>query len=226
VKVLIVEDDLKVARFLARVLGEEGFVTDHCADGSEAIEQASAGVYDLVLLDWMLPGKDGLSVCREIRRRGFLGPIMMLTGRGATTERVLGLDTGADDYLVKPFEVEELVARVRALCRRSTGFPIMRSGDLEIDRAGRRALLGGTPIGLTSREFALLLHLMHNAGKVVGRASLLAHVWETKFDPGSNLVEVHVSRLREKLGDHAWMIETVRGAGYRLRSEKPRDDAG
>ncbi len=219
-KVLVVEDDRKVARFLARVFAEEGFATDTCGRGADALAQAADGLYDVIALDWMLPDLDGLSVCRELRRAGVTTPILMLTARGETRERVLGLDAGADDYLVKPFEVEELLARVRALLRRAVGHYDVRLGELHIDRRGRRALLRGASLDLTAKEYALLLHLAHRAGRVTSRSELLAQVWETSFDPGSNLVEVHVSRLRDKLGDAAWMIETVRGLGYRLRAER------
>ncbi len=217
-KILVVEDDTKVSRFLVRVLQEEGYATDACATGERGVEQGRAGGYDLILLDWMLPDIDGLSVCRELRARGVATPILMLTARGETGERVMGLEAGADDYVVKPFEIEELVARVRALLRRSSGFASFRCGDLEIDRIGHRVHLAGRALDLTAREYALLLHLAHRADRVVTRTMLLAQVWGTSFDPGSNLVEVHVSRVRDKLGAHAWMVETVRGAGYRLRT--------
>jgi DNA-binding response OmpR family regulator len=217
VKVLVLEDDPKVARFVARVLSEEGYAVDLCANGADAIVQADAGLYDVLLLDWMVPEVDGLAVTRELRRRGCTTPILMLTARGETRERVLGLDAGADDFLVKPFEVEELVARVKALVRRGAGFGTLRCGALVLDRVGRRATVDGAPLTLTAREFALISRLARKAGETVTRTELLGHVWETRFDPGSNLVEVHVSRVRDKLGAHAWMIETVRGIGYRLR---------
>jgi DNA-binding response OmpR family regulator len=219
-RVLVLEDDQKLARFLARVLAEEGFAVDLCARGLDAIAQAEGGLYDLVVLDWMVPETDGLSVCREIRRSGGTAPILMLTARGETRERVLGLEAGADDYMVKPFEVEEFVARVRALLRRTAGFGALRCGDLEVDPVARQAKLVGVALTLTNREYALLLHLVHRGDRVVKRSDLLAHVWGLKFDPGSNLVDVHVSRLRDKLGDRAWMIETVRGVGYRLRRQQ------
>lgn len=219
-KVLVVEDDKKLSRFLDRVLTEEGYEVDLAVTGTEALEKAKNDGYDVVLLDWMLPEVDGLTICRELRTRGSLAPVLMLTARGETHDRVEGLNSGADDYLVKPFEVEELVARVRALVRRSAGVAKLRCGDIEIDRVGHRALMKGVPLSLTGREYDLLVHLMHHVDNVVTRADLLAKVWETNFDPGSNLIEVHVSRLREKLGEHAWMIETVRGAGYRLRSRE------
>lgn len=220
-KVLIVEDDEKVARFIARVLGEEGFITDLCVSGADAVRQANAVAYDVVLLDWMLPDLDGLAVCRELRRGGTVTPILMLTARGEVRERVLGLEAGADDYVVKPFEIDELLARIQAVLRRTHGFGRMQLGALEIDRLQRRVILGGRTLDLTAREYMLLLCLAHQADRVVGRSELLSQVWATQFDPGSNLVDVHISRLRDKLGEHAWMIDTVRGKGYRLRQDPP-----
>jgi DNA-binding response OmpR family regulator len=217
---LILEDDQRQARFLSRVLSEEGLSVDLCARGLDAIGQSGGIEYDLIVLDWMVPDTDGLTVCREIRRAGGVAPILMLTARGETRERVLGLEAGADDYMVKPFEVDEFVARVRALLRRASGFAAVRCGDLELDRIARQARLAGSALGLTHREYTLLLHLVHRADRIVTRSDLLAHVWDMHFDPGSNLVEVHVSRLRDKLGDRAWMIETVRGVGYRLRGQR------
>ena len=213
---LIVEDDTKLAVLLSRALGEEGYTPDICGRGIDAITQAQAGGYDFVILDWMLPGMDGLAVCRELRQQGVTIPIIMLTARGEVGERVLGLRAGADDYIGKPFELEELFARIEAVLRRTTATGKLTFGDLEINRLGHRASLAGKPIDLTTREFGLLLHLAYNANRVVPRSELLAKVWGTTFDPGSNLIDVHVKRLRDKLGKHAWMIDTVRGAGYRL----------
>ncbi len=218
-KILVVEDDVKVARFIARVFGEEGFVTDLCVSGADAVRQAGAVSYDLILLDWMLPDLDGLAVCRELRRGGSTAPIIMLTARGEVRERVLGLEAGADDYVVKPFEIDELLARVHALIRRTHGFGRVVLGELELDRLQRRATLQGRPLELTTREYSLLLFLAAQVDQVVTRSELLTHVWSTQFDPGSNLVDVHIKRLRDKLGAHAWMIDTVRGKGYRLRTE-------
>jgi DNA-binding response OmpR family regulator len=220
VRGLVLEDDPRQARFLARVLAEEGLAVDLCARGADAVAQAETGLYDLVVLDWMVPETDGLTVCREIRRAGGVAPILMLTARGEMRERVLGLEAGADDYMVKPFEVDEFVARVRALLRRASGFAALRCGDIELDRVTRQAKLAGVALSLTNREYTLLLHLLHRADRIVKRSDLLAHVWDMHFDPGSNLVEVHVSRLRDKLGDCAWMIETVRGVGYRVRRQR------
>src|SRR5580658_1965672 len=168
-KVLLLEDDRRLARFLTRVLSEEGLVVDLCGRGADAITQAIGGLYDLVVLDWMVPDTDGLTVCREIRRSGDNAPVLMLTARGEIRERVLGLEAGADDYMVKPFEVEEFVARVRALLRRASGFGGLRCGDLEIDRVARQAKLAGTILTLTSREFALLQRLVHRADRTVRR---------------------------------------------------------
>lgn len=218
-KALVVEDDRKAARLLSRVLQEEGYVVDVCASGFDAEQQASVIAYDLVVLDWMLPEGDGLGVCRALRRRGIAVPILMLTARGEVAERVLGLEAGADDYLVKPFHVEEFVARVRALHRRARGTVARLVVDaLELDRVARTVRLRGAPLDLTAREFTLLALLAQRADQVVTRSELLAQAWEAHFDPGSNLVEVHISRIRDKFGADAWRIETVRGQGYRLRS--------
>jgi DNA-binding response OmpR family regulator len=217
-RALILEDDQRLARFLARVLTEEGMAVDLSGRGVDAIAQAECGLYDLIVLDWMVPETDGLSVCREIRRSGGKAPVLMLTARGETRERVLGLEAGADDYMVKPFEVEEFIARVRALLRRTSGHGSLRCGELVVDPATRRVKLAGALLELTNREYALLLHLVHRGERIAKRTDLLAHVWGLQFDPGSNLVDVHISRLRDKLGDRSWMIETVRGAGYRMRA--------
>lgn len=220
-KLLVVEDDSKVARFLTRLLTEEGYAADNCARGADAIHQGSTGIYALILLDWMLPDLDGLSVVRELRRRGTRTPVLMLTARGEVGEKVLALDAGADDFVVKPFEVEELLARVRALLRRAASADRCEVGPLRIDFAQRSAVVHGAALDLTSKEYALLLHLAQRVERVVTRSELLARVWGSQFDPGSNLVDVHVSRLREKFGAAAWMIETQRGVGYRLRAEPP-----
>jgi DNA-binding response OmpR family regulator len=187
---------------------------------SDTLRQAETGLYDLLVLDWMLPDGDGLSIVRELRERGSTVAILMLTARGEISERVLGLELGADDYMSKPFDPQELMARVHALLRRAGAFQVLKRGELEIDRVHRRVVVGGRPIELTMKEYALLLHLAHRGDAIVSRSELLAQVWQTKFDTGSNLVEVSVSRLRDKFGEFAWMVETVRGAGYRLRARK------
>ncbi|MDI3285452.1 response regulator transcription factor [Polyangium sp. 15x6] len=216
-KILVVEDNKKLASFLSRALSEEGYTVDVVADGATAIQQIQALSYDLVILDWMLPEMDGLSVCRTVRQRGCQVPILMLTARAEVPERIAGLDAGADDYLAKPFDLGELLARVRARGRRASLVDgILRVGPLVVDRADRRATVDGRRIDLTPREFALVAYLAREAGRVVPRTELLAKVWETSFDPGSNVVEVHVKNIREKLGPNASLIETVRGIGYRL----------
>jgi len=219
-RVLIVEDDAKLARFLVKVLVEEGYEAEICRTGSEAMSRVGARCHDLVILDWMLPDLDGLSVCRGVRTAGVSVPILMLTARGELKDRVLGLESGADDYLVKPFEVEELLARVRALWRRSSGAQPVRLGGLEIDAINRKVLLDERTLDLTAREYGLLVQLASQPDRIMTRAELLASIWDTDRDPGTNVVEVHVSRLRDKLGSRAWMIETVRGRGYRFRLDE------
>jgi DNA-binding response OmpR family regulator len=218
-KILVVEDDAKLARFVARVLVEEDYVADTCGEGGEAIERAQSGVYDALVLDWMLPDIDGLRVCKTLREQSCEIPILMLTARGELRERVLGLRSGADDYLVKPFEIDELLARLEAILRRSVRKGLFRSGPLELDRLERRVTLAGRPLDLTEKEMALLSHMALRAGQVVTRSEILSRVWGMNFDPESNMIEVHISRLREKLGAHASMVETIRGKGYRLRPE-------
>jgi two-component system, OmpR family, response regulator len=218
-KVLVVEDNRKLASFLVRALTEEGYTADVVDDGGVARDQIRGMPYDLVILDWMLPTLDGLAVCRATRAVGISVPILMLTARSDVPERITGLDAGADDYLAKPFDLGELMARVRALARRGAGERMLVVGPLRIDRHERTTMLDGQRLDLTPREFSLLTHLLGRAGTVVTRSELLAKVWDTTFDPGSNLVEVHVKNLRSKLGAHAAALETVRGVGYRWRIE-------
>jgi two-component system OmpR family response regulator len=214
-KILVVEDNKKMARFLARALTEEGHIVDLAGDGAIAVEQARSIPYDLILLDWMLPEMDGLTVCRALRVHHVSTPILMLTARGEVAERIAGLDAGADDYLTKPFDLGELLARCRALHRRG-GDGALRLGPLFLQRNEHRALLDNKKLDLTPREFALLDYLARESGRVVPRTEILARVWGLSFDPGSNLIEVHIKNLRDKLGEHARMIETARGVGYRL----------
>jgi DNA-binding response OmpR family regulator len=218
-RVLLLEDDERLARFLARLLSEEGLGVDACARGVDGIAHAARRPYDLFILDWT-PTTEALSVCEGLRHSGWVAPILMFTGREATRDRVLALEAGADHCMVKPVDADEFVARVRALLRRSSGFAALRCGELEVNPVARRAKLSGMELTLTNRECTLLIHLLQRANLVVKRSDLLAHVWGMRFDPGSNLVEVYISRLREKLGDRAWMIETVRGVGYRLRQQQ------
>lgn len=218
-KILVVEDNRKLASFLKRALTEEGYVVDMVGDGATALEQARKLSYDLLVLDWMLPELDGLSVCRKLRALGNQVGILMLTARGEVPERVAGLDSGADDYLTKPFDLGEFLARVRAVGRRGkAGDWTLQVGPLVVDRRERRVLLDGKRLSLTPREFTLLAYFASKAGRVVSRTELLSKVWEVAFDTNSNVVEVHVRNLREKLGAHGTMIVTVRGIGYRLEA--------
>jgi two-component system, OmpR family, response regulator len=217
VRLLIIEDNKKLASFLKRALEEEGHIADSAFDGVQGLEQAQTLRYDAIVLDWMLPGLDGLSVVRELRARGSATPVLMLTARGEVGERIAGLDAGADDYLTKPFDLGELLARVRALGRRRAGTDTaLRIGPFVLDKTDRRLLVEGARVELTPREFTLLAYLMREAGRVVTRSELLTHVWNAAFDPGSNVVEAQIKNLRDKLGARATWIETVRGVGYRL----------
>lgn len=215
-KVLVVEDNKRLGQFLKRALEEEGYVADLVADGTSGLRQAETIGYEVIVLDWMLPDTDGVTVCRTLRAHGCTTPIVMLTARAEVSERIMGLDAGADDYIVKPFELGEFLARIRARARRESGGSQLVIGALVIDRVERRASIAGEPLVLTPREFSVLTHLARAAGRAVSRTELLSKVWETSFDPGSNVVEAHVKNLRDKLGAHAKMIETVRGTGYRL----------
>jgi two-component system copper resistance phosphate regulon response regulator CusR len=219
-RILLVEDDPRVASFVARGLREQAFAVDIAEDGRSALFQAFVNPYDAILLDVMIPGEDGFVVCRKIRERGLRVPILMLTARDAVDDRISGLDTGADDYLTKPFAFGELLARLRALLRRGADLrpAVLRVGDLEVDTRGQRAQRGGRSIQLTTKEYALLEFLARHAGEVVGRAAISEHVWDDNFDPFSNTIEVYINRLRRKLSDagEPAMIFTRRGAGYLL----------
>jgi DNA-binding response OmpR family regulator len=219
-RLLLVEDDRKAARLVGRGLQEEGFVVDVGHSGEVGGELARLNRYDVIVLDWLLPGRDGLSVCREIRSRGIPTPILMLTARDSLGDRVSGLNTGADDYLTKPFAFEELLARIRALLRRSdlTRPPVLAVEDLALDPATHRVTRGGAEIGLTPKEFAILEVLMRHVGVVVTRNRIGAAVWEADPEDLTNLVDVHVSHLRRKIdgGSRPPLIHTVRGRGFRL----------
>lgn len=223
-KLLVVEDDRKLARFLTQALTEEGYGVEAARSGREALTLASRNTYALVVLDWMLPELDGLGVAREIRRAGNAVPILMVSARADVTERVAALDAGADDYLTKPFHLDELLARVRAAIRRGrVEERALRVGALSIDVVDRIVVVDGVHLDLTPREYSLLVLLARNAGQIVTRADILAHVWRLTRDPGSNLVEVNIRNLREKLGASAPPLETVRGQGYRLTTgEAPK----
>jgi len=217
-RLLLVEDDPKLSRALERGLQREGHAVDLAVTGHEALAQASANDYDAVVLDVMLPGMDGFSVCRTLRNRERWAPVLMLTARADVSDRIHGLDVGADDYLVKPFDFDELLARLRALFRRgpSERHPVLRVGDLCVDPATRAVTRAGRDVALTQREFALLEYLARHAGEVVPRNELLEHVWADDYCESSNLVDVYVGYLRKKL-EHPFgrpLIRTVRGVGF------------
>jgi DNA-binding response OmpR family regulator len=219
-RILVVEDERKVASFVARALRESAYAVDVAETGEKGMELTAANAYDCILLDLRLPGRDGVEVCRELRRKGIETPILMLTARSLVEQRVEELDAGADDYLTKPFELAELQARVRALVRRGFNKTAarLRSADLELDRHRRRVTRGRDAIALTAKEFALLEFLMLRAPELVTRSEIIEHVWDCHFDSGTNLVEVYINRLRQKIDQDrpVKLIHTVRGAGYRL----------
>ena len=220
-RILLVEDEPSAARFIAKGLREAKHAVDIATDGIAASRQCQENDYDAVILDVMLPGKDGMAVCRDLRAAGSDVPVLMLTARDAVEARVQGLDAGADDYLTKPFDFRELLARVRALTRRDRR-PLaperIEVGPLAIDVAGQRVWIDGRELELTSREYALLEYLARRAGEVVGRADIAEHVWDENYDPFSNVVDVYVQRLRRKVdtGDGPSLIRTRRGQGYQL----------
>jgi DNA-binding response OmpR family regulator len=220
-RILLVEDEPEVASFIARAMREESYAVDISEDGAQALEMASRSAFDAILLDVRLPGMSGLEVCGRLRRSGIDSPILMLTARSLVGQRVEGLDAGADDYLTKPFALAELRARVRALIRRgfNRSAPKLHCGMLELDRHRRCARIGNAAVHLTSKEFALLEFLLVRSPETVTRTELAEHVWDSRFDGGTNLVEVYIKRLREKLAQHraTVLIETVRGVGYGLR---------
>jgi two-component system copper resistance phosphate regulon response regulator CusR len=218
VRILLVEDESRVAGFIAKGLREQTYAVDIARDGERALYYAAVNDYDLVILDVMLPIKDGHSVCRELRAGGCRTPILMLTARDAVDDRVAGLDSGADDYLTKPFDFKELLARLRALLRRSASLRplVARMADLTLDTASHAVTRAGKPLSLTAKEYALLEFLVLNEGRVMGREQIAQHVWDESFDPFSNVIDVYVKRLRDKLdtGYSARLIHTRRGEGY------------
>ena len=223
-RILVVEDEKKIAGFIQRGLKECGFVVDVVHRGDQALEIILDNHFDVVVLDIMLPGRDGLSILRILRQRANSVPVLILTARGEISEKIEGLDLGADDYLAKPFFIDELTARVRALTRRTAGENLVRYRvqDLILYLATRVARRGARRIDLTTREFSLLECLMRAPGRVFTRIQLCQHVWEYHFDPESNLVDVYINRLRRKIddGETTKLIQTVRGAGYRIEDAK------
>jgi two-component system, OmpR family, copper resistance phosphate regulon response regulator CusR len=224
-RLLLVEDDERIAKFLVKGLREQTYAVDRAADGEDALYKLDVNEYDLMILDLMIPGPDGFEVCRRLRQSGSNMPVLMLTARDALEDRVTGLDTGADDYLTKPFEVSELLARVRALLRRGHILqpPNIQIGDLVLETGSRTVARSGKPISVTSKEYAVLEYLARNTGRVVGRAELAEHVWDEHYDPFSNVIDVHINRLRRKVDDgyHSPLIHTRRGAGYILSLTPP-----
>jgi heavy metal response regulator len=227
---LLVEDDPRIARFVSQGLREQAYAVDVTADGEDALYKASINDYDAVILDVMIPGRDGFEVCRELRAAGSSVPVIMLTARDAIQDRITGLDTGADDYLTKPFEVAELLARLRALLRR--GHVVrpasIHIADLVIDTQAHRVTRGGRLIELTAKEYALLEYLAREQGRVLGRAEIAEHVWDENFDSFSNLIEVNINRLRRKMDDGfaTALIHTRRGEGYMLAAPENLEETG
>ena len=222
-KILLVEDEIKIADFICSGFREWGFLVKHCANGNDGYSEATQGDYEVIVLDIMLPGRDGLSILKGLRKAGMVTPVILLTARNELEDRIEGLTLGADDYLAKPFYVEELIARVQALARRVSGERqnVLSAGELRLDRITREVACHGTSIELTSREFNLIEYLMRSPGRVFSRTQILEHVWGYDFDPSTNVVDVCIQRIRRKIaavtpGPEAF-IESVRGVGYRFR---------
>lgn len=219
-RVLVVEDEQKIADFIRKGLSEQGYAVDVAYDGDEAVEWPAVAEFDVIILDVMLPVRDGIEVCSVLRQRGLRTPILMLTAKDAVEDRVRGLDSGADDYLVKPFAFAELLARLRALTRRQPAVlgAVLQVGDLVLDTATRKVARGGTPIDLTTKEYAILEYLMRHPSQVLTRTMIAEHVWNYDFDNASNVIDVHIRNLRRRIDDPfpAKLIQTVRGAGYRI----------
>jgi two-component system OmpR family response regulator len=220
-RVLLIEDDKETARFLLKAMAESGHAADASGDGEEGLAMAREGTYDVLIVDRMLPSRDGLSVIRTLRAEGHRTPVLILSALGEVDDRVKGLKAGGDDYLTKPFAVSELLARIEALVRRAQpeeSEPRYAVADLVLDRLSRKVTRAGQPIALQPREFRLLEYLMKNAGQIVTRTMLLEKVWDYHFDPQTNVIDVHISRLRAKIdkGFDKPLVHTVRGAGYMI----------
>ena len=224
-RVLLVEDERRIADFIRKGLSECGYAVDVAHDGEEALDWVGVAEFDIVVLDVMLPARDGIEVCRELRGRGVQTPVLMLTARDAIEDRVRGLDSGADDYLVKPFAFAELLARLRALARRerSASGPRLQVGELILDTTTREVFREGRAIGLTSKEYALLEYLMRHPNQVLTRTMIAEHVWNYDFDNATNVIDVHIRNLRRKMDDPFpdKLVHTVRGAGYRISGRPP-----
>ena len=221
-RVLIVEDNTRIASFLKKGLEEEGYSVVAAGDGDDGYRIASAQEFDAAIVDVMLPGKSGVDLVRDLREAGKSLPILMLTALDRTENKIEGLDAGADDYLTKPFDFTELTARLRALLRRSSGVasPVLRTGDLELDPAMHEVRRSGELISLTPKEYALLEYLLRNVNRPLSRATLMEHVWGIRFDPGTNVVDVFINSLRNKLDPERELIQTVRGVGYIVRGDR------
>jgi len=222
-RLLLVEDEPKVASFIRRALEEESYAVDVCVDGNTGLDWAQGVNYDLIILDLMLPGLPGLQLLRQLRAAGVKTPVLILTARSEVDQRVKGLDAGADDYLTKPFAIEELIARARALFRRASGTPTgtLQVDDLVLNPVTREVTRAGQRIELTSKEYALLEYLMRNAGRVLTRPMITEHVWDLDFDTFTNVIDVYISYLRNKIdrGRDSSLIQTVRGSGYMIRAD-------
>lgn len=229
-RILVIEDEKKVASFIRKGLSEEMYAVDVAHDGENGLEMALEKHYDVIILDVMLPKKDGMSVIRDLRGSGSVTPVLMLTARATTQDRVQGLDLGADDYLTKPFHFEELAARVRSLLRRTSSekSTVLTCGELSLDTVTHRAMRSGKEFDLTTKEYSLLEYLMRNKGRVLSRSLIQQHVWSYSFDTESNIIDVYVKRLRGKIGDEevAHMIRSVRGVGYIMREPDTNNPDG
>jgi DNA-binding response OmpR family regulator len=219
-RILVVEDEQAIAAFIVQGLTEAGYAVDQASDAAECLHWIAIAEYDLIILDVMLPDQDGLTLCAELRQRDVRIPLLMVTARDAVDDRVAGLDSGADDYLIKPFAFVEMLARIRALLRREPAFKgrVLQVADLELDTASRMVRRGDRPISLTSKEYSLLEYLMRHPNQILTRSAIAEHVWNYDFDNLTNLIDVHIFALRRKLDDahELKLLHTVRGVGYRL----------